>query len=79
MAVEAASELSAAPRVGVSGISQGGGLALASVALVPRVVAVCQGSRDGAADGRLGGAGAARIKKSDKRYHASFRDKCFSG
>jgi cephalosporin-C deacetylase len=41
MAVETASELAGAPRVAVSGASQGGGLALASAALVPRVVAVC--------------------------------------
>jgi cephalosporin-C deacetylase len=41
MAVEAASELAGAPRVAVSGLSQGGGLALAAAALVPRAVAVC--------------------------------------
>jgi len=41
LAVEAASELTGAPRVAVSGISQGGGLALATAALVPQVVAVC--------------------------------------
>jgi cephalosporin-C deacetylase len=40
-AVETASELAGAPRVAVSGISQGGGLALATAALAPRVVAVC--------------------------------------
>jgi cephalosporin-C deacetylase len=40
-AVETASELAGAPRVAVSGVSQGGGLALATAALVPRVVAVC--------------------------------------
>jgi len=41
LAVEAASELTGAPRVAVSGSSQGGGLALAAAALVPQVVAVC--------------------------------------
>jgi cephalosporin-C deacetylase len=41
LAAETASELSGAPRVAVSGASQGGGLALASAALVPQVVAVC--------------------------------------
>ena len=41
MAVETASELAGAPRVAVSGVSQGGGLALATAALVPRVVSVC--------------------------------------
>jgi cephalosporin-C deacetylase len=41
LAVEAASALTGAPRVAVSGISQGGGLALATAALVPRTVAVC--------------------------------------
>src|ERR1700683_667538 len=40
-AAETASELSGAPRVAVSGVSQGGGLALAAAALVPQVVAVC--------------------------------------
>jgi cephalosporin-C deacetylase len=40
-AVEAACEGTGAPRVAVSGISQGGGLALAAAALVPRLVAVC--------------------------------------
>jgi len=40
-AVETASELAGAPRVAVSGISQGGGLALATAALAPRAVAVC--------------------------------------
>jgi cephalosporin-C deacetylase len=40
-AVEAASELTGAPRVAVSGSSQGGGLALAAAALLPRAVAVC--------------------------------------
>ena len=41
LAVEAASELAGAPRVAVSGISQGGGLALATAALAPQAVAVC--------------------------------------
>jgi cephalosporin-C deacetylase len=41
LAAETASELSGAPRVAVTGSSQGGGLALASAALVPQVVAVC--------------------------------------
>ncbi len=41
MAVEAASELTGASRVAVSGVSQGGGLALASAGLVPQLVAVC--------------------------------------
>jgi cephalosporin-C deacetylase len=41
MAVETASALAGAPRVAVSGISQGGGLALARAALVQPVVAVC--------------------------------------
>jgi cephalosporin-C deacetylase len=41
LAVEAASELTGALRVAVSGISQGGGLALAAAALIPQVVAVC--------------------------------------
>ena len=41
LAVEAASELSGAPRVAVSGVSQGGGLALATAALVPQAVAIC--------------------------------------
>jgi cephalosporin-C deacetylase len=41
MAVETASMLAGAPRVAVSGHSQGGGLALATAALVPQVVAVC--------------------------------------
>jgi len=41
LAVEAASELTGAPRVAVTGVSQGGGLALATAALVPQVVAVC--------------------------------------
>ena len=41
LAVEAASELTGAPRVAVSGASQGGGLALAAAALVPQAVAVC--------------------------------------
>jgi cephalosporin-C deacetylase len=41
LAVEAASELAGAPRVAVSGSSQGGGLALATAALVPQAVAVC--------------------------------------
>ena len=41
LAVEAASELAGAPRVAVSGASQGGGLALATAALIPQVVAVC--------------------------------------
>jgi cephalosporin-C deacetylase len=41
MAAETASVLAGAPRVAVSGHSQGGGLALATAALVPRVVAVC--------------------------------------
>jgi cephalosporin-C deacetylase len=41
LAVEAASELAGAPRVAVSGVSQGGGLALATAALVPQAVAVC--------------------------------------
>jgi cephalosporin-C deacetylase len=40
-AAETASELSGAPRVAVSGMSQGGGLALACAALIPQVVAVC--------------------------------------
>jgi cephalosporin-C deacetylase len=40
-AVETASELAGAPRVAVSGQSQGGGLALATAALAPRAVAVC--------------------------------------
>src|SRR3984957_17052744 len=40
-AAETASELSGAPRVAVSGVSQGGGLALACAALIPQVVAVC--------------------------------------
>jgi len=40
-AAETASELSGAPRVAVSGVSQGGGLALAAAALVPQVVAAC--------------------------------------
>jgi cephalosporin-C deacetylase len=42
LAVEAASSLEGVPRVAVSGVSQGGGLALATAALVPRAVAVCQ-------------------------------------
>jgi len=41
LAVETASELTGAPRVAVSGASQGGGLALATAALVPQAVAVC--------------------------------------
>ena len=41
MAVETASMLAGAPRVAVSGLSQGGGLALATAALVPQAVAVC--------------------------------------
>jgi cephalosporin-C deacetylase len=41
MAAETASMLAGAPRVAVSGHSQGGGLALATAALVPQVVAVC--------------------------------------
>jgi cephalosporin-C deacetylase len=41
MAVEVASELAGAPRVAVSGHSQGGGLALAAAALAPQAVAVC--------------------------------------
>ena len=41
LAVEAASELAGVPRVAVSGVSQGGGLALATAALVPQVVAGC--------------------------------------
>jgi cephalosporin-C deacetylase len=41
MAVEVASELTGASRVAVSGVSQGGGLALATAALVPQLVAVC--------------------------------------
>jgi len=41
LAVEAASELTGAPRVAVSGVSQGGGLALAAAALVPQAVAIC--------------------------------------
>jgi cephalosporin-C deacetylase len=41
LAVEAASELAGAPRVAVSGVSQGGGLALATAALAPQAVAVC--------------------------------------
>jgi cephalosporin-C deacetylase len=41
LAVEAASELAGAPRVAVSGASQGGALALASAALAPQAVAVC--------------------------------------
>jgi cephalosporin-C deacetylase len=41
MAVETASMLAGAPRVAVSGHSQGGGLALAAAALAPQVVAVC--------------------------------------
>jgi cephalosporin-C deacetylase len=41
LAAETASELSGAPRVAVTGSSQGGGLALACAALVPQVVAVC--------------------------------------
>jgi cephalosporin-C deacetylase len=41
MAVEVASELAGVPRVAVSGLSQGGGLALAAAALVPQAVAVC--------------------------------------
>jgi cephalosporin-C deacetylase len=40
-AVETACELTGARRVAVSGGSQGGGLALAAAALVPRAVAVC--------------------------------------
>ena len=40
MAVEAARALTGAPRVAVSGSSQGGGLALASAALIPDQVAV---------------------------------------
>lgn len=40
-AAETASELSGVPRVAVTGSSQGGGLALASAALVPQVIAVC--------------------------------------
>ena len=41
LAVEAASELAGAPRVAVSGISHGGGLALATAALAPQPVVVC--------------------------------------
>ncbi len=41
MAVDAARELTGAPQVAVSGSSQGGGLALATAALVPDHVAVC--------------------------------------
>ena len=41
LAVEAASALTGALRVAVSGVSQGGGLALATAALVPEAVAVC--------------------------------------
>jgi cephalosporin-C deacetylase len=41
MAVEAVRELAGAARVAVSGSSQGGGLALATAALVPDQVAVC--------------------------------------
>jgi cephalosporin-C deacetylase len=41
LAVEAASELTGAPRVAVSGASQGGGLALATAALLGDAVAVC--------------------------------------
>jgi cephalosporin-C deacetylase len=41
LAVEAASALTGAPRVAVSGVSQGGGLALATAALIPQAVAVC--------------------------------------
>jgi cephalosporin-C deacetylase-like acetyl esterase len=40
LAVEAASELAGPARVAVTGISQGGGLALAAAALVPQVVTV---------------------------------------
>ena len=40
-AVETAAELAGAARVAVTGMSQGGGLALAAAALVPRPVAVC--------------------------------------
>ena len=42
LAVETASELAGAPRVAVSGVSQGGGLALATAALAGQAVAVCQ-------------------------------------
>ena len=41
LAVQTASELAGVPRVAVSGASQGGGLALATAALVPGAVAVC--------------------------------------
>ncbi|MGH3194447.1 MAG: acetylxylan esterase [Streptosporangiaceae bacterium] len=41
LAVEAASQLTGAPRVAVSGISQGGGLALAAAALISQAVAMC--------------------------------------
>jgi cephalosporin-C deacetylase len=40
-AVETACALTGASRVAVTGVSQGGGLALAAAALVPRLVAVC--------------------------------------
>jgi cephalosporin-C deacetylase len=40
-AVETACALTGAARVGVTGASQGGGLALAAAALVPQLVAVC--------------------------------------
>jgi cephalosporin-C deacetylase len=40
-AVETASELAGPARVAVSGMSQGGGLALATAALAPQAVAVC--------------------------------------
>ena len=41
LAAEAASELAGVPRVAVSGMSQGGALALATAALAPQAVAVC--------------------------------------
>lgn len=41
LAVETASQLAGAARVAVSGMSQGGGLALAAAALAPQAVAVC--------------------------------------
>jgi len=42
LAAETARELAGAPRVAVSGVSQGGGLALATAALAGQAVAVCQ-------------------------------------
>src|SRR4029077_13561619 len=65
LAVETASELTGAPRVAVSGASQGGGLALAAAALVPPAVGVCHRRA-----GPAGGGGVPRRRAVPVRHPA---------